>query len=382
MARSRRCRRSKTCTPITSSTVWLLPARLPVAVTDAAVALATEIARALCVEGLLTVEFFFAAGTTAGIPVGGGSLFVNELAPRPHNSGHVTRAATTLSQFDLLARVLCGLPLGRGDRCCRAAGAWGSCSAICGRPTDQSTCDPCVTSPRWSISICMANATHARGAKWATSPSAVPTPTKRSGSRAGFGGRLPSADATLGYQARARATLRAYLRELERRGVFAHVRARVSASTRALFDDPPPASSWIDAAPIEDLMGVVSEQSGEGEVRALSRDAQKSLVPLLRPLIEGALRLFGTSPPTLYTRLDLLTKTSLRGVSFSWVARGAHEGDVVVRFVDRRQVPGHVFVSFASSLELVLELCGKQGTVSAPVMANGQSARFAVAWKS
>ncbi len=86
--------------------------RLPDAVTNTAVTTAADRARARR-RGLLTVEFFFAEGGADGIPVAGSSLFVNELAPRPHNSGHVTRRATTLSQFDLFARVLCGLPLGR-----------------------------------------------------------------------------------------------------------------------------------------------------------------------------------------------------------------------------------------------------------------------------
>jgi 5-(carboxyamino)imidazole ribonucleotide synthase len=38
---------------------------------------------------------------------------VNELAPRTHNSGHVTRQACTFSQFDALARILAGVPLGK-----------------------------------------------------------------------------------------------------------------------------------------------------------------------------------------------------------------------------------------------------------------------------
>lgn len=78
----------------------LLPARIDPALASAAKEIALGIARKLDVEGLLTVEFF----------VAGGQLYVNELAPRTHNSGHVTREACSSSQFDALARVLCGLP--------------------------------------------------------------------------------------------------------------------------------------------------------------------------------------------------------------------------------------------------------------------------------
>jgi 5-(carboxyamino)imidazole ribonucleotide synthase len=81
----------------------VVPARISPALADAARSTALEAARALRLEGLLTVEFFVGAGAR---------LYVNELAPRPHNSGHVTLKACSFSQFDALARVLFGAPLG------------------------------------------------------------------------------------------------------------------------------------------------------------------------------------------------------------------------------------------------------------------------------
>ncbi len=86
--------------------VTLLPARLPREVQDQARRIALQLARAFDLEGLLTIEFFWAR-SQGRAP----ALYVNELAPRPHNSGHVTRIATTLSQFDVLARILVGAPL-------------------------------------------------------------------------------------------------------------------------------------------------------------------------------------------------------------------------------------------------------------------------------
>jgi 5-(carboxyamino)imidazole ribonucleotide synthase len=71
---------------------------------------AVDIARAILEElqyvGLLCVEFFV---TTDG------ELLVNELAPRPHNSGHLTFDAAITSQFDQQLRAICGLPLGSTD---------------------------------------------------------------------------------------------------------------------------------------------------------------------------------------------------------------------------------------------------------------------------
>jgi 5-(carboxyamino)imidazole ribonucleotide synthase len=64
---------------------------------------AFAVAQALDAVGVLCVEFFL---TSAG------RLLVNEIAPRPHNSGHLTIEAACSSQFDQQVRALCGLPLG------------------------------------------------------------------------------------------------------------------------------------------------------------------------------------------------------------------------------------------------------------------------------
>ena len=79
------------------------PAAISPVVADEAVALAERIARALDVEGLLAVEMFLTRD---------GRLLVNELAPRPHNSGHWTIDACAVSQFEQQVRAVCGLPLG------------------------------------------------------------------------------------------------------------------------------------------------------------------------------------------------------------------------------------------------------------------------------
>jgi 5-(carboxyamino)imidazole ribonucleotide synthase len=92
----------------------VVPARVPVEAARLVQEVALRTARALDVRGLLTTEFFLArkaAPRSTAAEAGGLFVYVNELAPRPHNSGHVTRNACTYSQFDALARVLAGAPL-------------------------------------------------------------------------------------------------------------------------------------------------------------------------------------------------------------------------------------------------------------------------------
>lgn len=87
--------------------VTLAPAPIPAAVAERAVAIAERIARELELEGLLAVEMFLTRD---------GALLVNELAPRPHNSGHWTIDACAASQFEQHVRAVCALPLGDTTR--------------------------------------------------------------------------------------------------------------------------------------------------------------------------------------------------------------------------------------------------------------------------
>jgi 5-(carboxyamino)imidazole ribonucleotide synthase len=83
--------------------VSIVPARISLVLASAAREAALAVARRLDYRGVLCVEFFVLAG---------GRLVANEIAPRPHNSGHYTIDACITSQFEQQARVLCGMPLG------------------------------------------------------------------------------------------------------------------------------------------------------------------------------------------------------------------------------------------------------------------------------
>ncbi|MGH7785048.1 MAG: 5-(carboxyamino)imidazole ribonucleotide synthase, partial [Candidatus Binatia bacterium] len=83
--------------------VSFAPAIVPVSVFMDAVEIARALADTLDYVGTLCIEFFLTKG---------GKLLVNELAPRPHNSGHLTFDACVTSQFEQQVRAVCGLPLG------------------------------------------------------------------------------------------------------------------------------------------------------------------------------------------------------------------------------------------------------------------------------
>jgi 5-(carboxyamino)imidazole ribonucleotide synthase len=89
----------------------IAPANLPGELSDRAEAIARHLAKEMGLVGLLAVEMFVTHDD---------KLLVNELAPRPHNSGHWTLDACVTSQFEQFIRAVAGLPLGSTERLCDA----------------------------------------------------------------------------------------------------------------------------------------------------------------------------------------------------------------------------------------------------------------------
>ena len=82
--------------------VSFVPSGIESEVADAATKIVSQIMEQLGTIGVLCVEFFYRDG----------EILVNEIAPRPHNSGHLTIEANETSQFEQQVRAVCGLPLG------------------------------------------------------------------------------------------------------------------------------------------------------------------------------------------------------------------------------------------------------------------------------
>ena len=83
--------------------ISIVPASVPPDIIQQACEIAVQIAEKLDYRGILCVEFFILEDD---------QILINEIAPRPHNSGHYTIDACVTSQFEQQVRTLCGLPLG------------------------------------------------------------------------------------------------------------------------------------------------------------------------------------------------------------------------------------------------------------------------------
>ena len=89
----------------------IVPARVSVELSEKAIEQATMLAKALDYVGVIAVEFFVTTDN---------NLIFNEMAPRPHNTGHYTLDASQHSQFQQQVRALCGLTLGDTELLCPA----------------------------------------------------------------------------------------------------------------------------------------------------------------------------------------------------------------------------------------------------------------------
>jgi 5-(carboxyamino)imidazole ribonucleotide synthase len=123
--------------------VSIAPARVSEKVARAAIDIARGILEKLDVVGVCCVEFFLTRSQ---------ELLVNELAPRPHNSGHLTFDASVTSQFEQQLRAVCNLPLGdtRMYQPAAMAQLLGDLWLACGDP-------PADAQPDWSAALANPN---------------------------------------------------------------------------------------------------------------------------------------------------------------------------------------------------------------------------------
>jgi hypothetical protein len=186
--------------------------------------------------------------------------------------------------------------------------------------------------------------------------------------------------AKAGYEVKG-SLVRGYTQQIDKLGLLPQVCAAVSDETRALMTHPPPASVWVDAMVIEEMIAAVDELRGVEAVRAIIRDGQLgSVLPLLRPFISGALRLFGGSPLTLLSRFAQMSGLNVRGLEMEWTTESERAGRLRIKF-PRKKIPRSAFVGFETGIANILEVCSTKGSVGeADVSADGSTGVIKVSW--
>jgi hypothetical protein len=158
--------------------------------------------------------------------------------------------------------------------------------------------------------------------------------------------------------------LRGRIQALRARSSFDAVVSAVSAPLRALLHTPPLVSSWIDGAALVEIDDVISDALGEAALDEIAlKTVRDGLTPLLRNVVEGMFQLFGASPGALLSRMDALSRSTVRGMSFSWEHVAATEGRLTVSYPDSTDMPNSAFIAIRAGVVNIYELVGAKGTV-------------------
>jgi hypothetical protein len=157
--------------------------------------------------------------------------------------------------------------------------------------------------------------------------------------------------------------VRGYASYLARKGMTASIQSMLPQDTAGLLTTPPLPSEWIavrHSIAINEAVGSVLGPSG---VREMNRESLRTtLVAVTMPILSGLGRLFGLSPATLFTRLDLILRSSSRGVRYEYQPISSESGCILVH----SNTPLQSLVSaeaWAAGFELVLDVCGRRGRV-------------------
>jgi hypothetical protein len=178
--------------------------------------------------------------------------------------------------------------------------------------------------------------------------------------------------------------LRGYIDYLRTAGLMDAVRERVSPDTRALLDDPPLASHWCSVRHTHQIIEAVGALGGAAAVRSMARHgAHSSTWVVLRPVLQGMLRMFGGSPRSLISRADLALRNTSRGIRISYQERSATSCGMEYRSSSVRWTP-MTAEAWAGGCESVLEFCGADGAVVVEEISdegNDSVVRVGISWK-
>lgn len=130
--------------------------------------------------------------------------------------------------------------------------------------------------------------------------------------------------------------------------------------------DNPWANWWWPGSVVESVFVAVHQQAGEASLRELGLSlVQQHMLPGLGPAVSWLLSLSGTRPSTLFARMDLLSKTLLRGVTFDWRASGSTSGVLQIRYPRPAQDPVAMAEVWRGICEQVFRLTNAPGQVAA-----------------
>jgi hypothetical protein len=173
---------------------------------------------------------------------------------------------------------------------------------------------------------------------------------------------------------------RSYLGILIADGKRDAVMAVVPPDTAALMRDPPLPGSWMDGRHMHDVVVAVDAIGGIAAVRELTRRGTADARKPYMSIVEGVLKLFGTSPATLFKRMNTLVGSLLEGVDFRYTPKSDRSGVMEVEWAIDYEMPTCEFVGLMPTFQTLLDACGSKGVVGMPERLGPNKARYSIQW--
>lgn len=175
------------------------------------------------------------------------------------------------------------------------------------------------------------------------------------------------------------------------RGWHARTRKSLPAEWAGALDNEAFSIDWIDLRTIGAIVYAVEQSEGQLAVLDAMRGAVATgTIPRIQPIIDGLVRLFGISPETLLSRMNVMNRATLRGVDTIWTPSRpspfSHGGTLVLRFdgPHERATPWGLLSNAAvyawlGAVYALFDVCGVEGR-AAPLRAEQRTIELAVEW--
>jgi hypothetical protein len=175
-------------------------------------------------------------------------------------------------------------------------------------------------------------------------------------------------------------SFRSYVGIVERQGRRDAVLALVPPDTGELMKSPPLPGSWMDLRHILDVIQAVETVGGMTAVLDLARQGTEDARRAYMVIVDGVLRLFGTSPATLFKRMNTLVASFIEGIDYRYTATGERSGVMEVEYRCGFEIPMCVFVGSISVFQTLIHSCGCEGVIGQPERLSATTARFQIRW--
>lgn len=174
--------------------------------------------------------------------------------------------------------------------------------------------------------------------------------------------------------------VRGYCSALADRDVLAKVREVAPPAVQKVLDQPPLPIGWVPSELMDAFFGAMGKVLTLAEVRAIGyTSVRDNIGPILRPILRGLLRVFGTTPASIFGHFDKVTAIMIRGMKFEWKSGGPTSGTMTL--LSPAPMPDATYAGFEGAFLFAFDVCSVKGTVGeSRVTQEGCRADVDISW--